>query len=85
MESKDLFNEVKRIILIKAPYNLIEKGAPENEYDSEIHTIVWALKQSTNSDDLAQHIAQIFNKAFSLEDPPETYKDQAIEIFKLKS
>ena len=61
------FELVKEIINEWDPVNLIELGAPINEYNNEISMIATKIKEESNVDDIAEVIyntlIEMFDKA----------------------
>lgn len=82
-----LKNKNKSFEIIKSgiheidPYCLLKGGAPDDEFDSEINSIVKQLHKCYNPKDLAQIIAQILSSSFGEEFDHNLYISFAIDMF----
>jgi hypothetical protein len=78
------FNELRTIINKHDPINLIKIGAPEDEYDSEVKTIIIQLKNMTTEQQVHDLIYQEFLRWFNHEritGPKDSYKELAADVF----
>ncbi|BCR05049.1 hypothetical protein DESUT3_21180 [Desulfuromonas versatilis] len=62
-----IFEIVRSEIIKWDPYELIQGGAPDDEFDQEIAQIVAKLENITLENDLKTIIAGIFSKTFESE------------------
>jgi len=60
----DLFKHVSETINEWDPYSLLETGAPSDEFDSEIASIVARIKEIKTENDAILVISEIFKKSF---------------------
>lgn len=58
------FDLLKNIIIENDPVGLIDGGAPHDEYDSYIFSILSFVEKNKNFDNLGEYIYQVFEKAF---------------------
>ena len=78
------FNELRTIINKHDPINLIKIGAPIDEYNSEVKTIIIQLKNMTTEQQVQDLIYQEFLRWFNYEcvtGPKDSYKDLAADVF----
>ena len=61
---KIIFEEVKKIVNMNDPVGLVEGGAPDDEYHTEIGKIVILLREDLEVETLANKIQGIFLEAF---------------------
>ena len=63
------------------PFNLLEAGAPDDEFDSVIVAIYSQLKSCNTSEDIANTIARVINKDFSENFKPQTFIEESEIIY----
>jgi 3-methyladenine DNA glycosylase/8-oxoguanine DNA glycosylase len=81
----EAFSIIKKAIAKADPYSLLESGSPEDEFDSEVSSIVRQLTRCKTAVDITHAIARTFNSSFSDKFKPEDFIEQGTEIFnKLK-
>ncbi len=84
-EYGDRFMELRTIINQHDPISLLDIGAPEDEYESEVKTIIVQLKDDMTQQQVHDLIYQEFLRWFDDEStagPKESYKKLAIDIHK---
>ncbi|MCC8438709.1 YugE family protein (plasmid) [Brevibacillus sp. M2.1A] len=59
------FEHVKKVINDWDPMDLLEIGAPTDEYESEVEEIVKVLQDTIDANELAEEIKQVFVRYFS--------------------
>lgn len=82
----DIFFSVREIINKYDPARLIVIGAPEDEYDPEVKTIVYQLKNDQTIDQIQDLVYQEFIRWFNektIYGERESYLKMAIEIHEL--
>ena len=67
LKYKKTFNDLKQIINSCDPWRLIEIGAPEDEYESEITKILVGLLKCNSVDDATKLVAEVFGECFEKE------------------
>ena len=83
---KEVFLIVKKEIAKADPYSLLELGAPEDEFDSEVKSIIRQLSRCKSAIDISHAIARTFNSSFSKNFKPEDFVQEGNEIYdKLKN
>lgn len=79
---EDLRASVTRLLIDADPVNLIAIGAPKDEYDPEVGTILPRLKEATSPEDVTKIIHEEFTKWFGEDAGPiEAYADVAEQIW----
>jgi len=63
------------------PYCLLDGGSPDDEFDSEISSIVSQLDRSGSGRDVAHSIARVLNSSFSESHRPEEFEVEGNMIF----
>lgn len=63
----DKFEAVKEVIHRWDPYNLLESGAPQDEFDMEIMAVVRQINKIHSPVDATHVISRIFSSAFEPE------------------
>ncbi len=66
-EYGSLYTEVSRVMREADPIRLIAIGAPEDEYDVEIRTILPRLREAKSSDDVQRIVHEEFVHWFTAE------------------
>jgi len=82
----DIFFSVREIINKHDPADLIVIGAPEDEYDPEVKTIVYQLKNDQTIDQIQDLVYQEFIRWFNekaIYGERESYLKMSIEIHEL--
>jgi hypothetical protein len=69
---KNLFLIVKAVIHRWDPYSLLAMGAPEDEFDSEIASVVSQLNRIHSAKDAAQVLSRVFTSSFGQGFKPES-------------
>ncbi len=79
----DLYIDVSRLVREADPIGLIAMGAPSDEYDPEVSTILPRLRDATSADDLQRIIHEEFVYWFSTEvaGPLEVYTVLSAKIW----
>lgn len=62
-----LYTEVSRLLQEADPIRVIEIGAPDNEYDLEVSTILPRLREATSPDDVQRIVHEEFVHWFGAE------------------
>lgn len=62
-----LYTEVSRLLHGADPIRLIEIGAPDDEYDPEVSTILPRLREARSSDDVQRIVHEEFIRWFDAE------------------
>lgn len=74
---KIAYSIVREIINEWDPYGLIATGAPEDEFDSEVHSIVGQIPRIQSSNDAIHAIKRVFASNFE----PERFSiDECSEV-----
>ena len=83
----DLYTEVSRLMREADPIRLTAIGAPENEYDVELRTILPRLREAKSSDDVQRIVHEEFVHWFSAEiaGPAEQYADVSKKIWEARN
>jgi broad specificity phosphatase PhoE len=78
-----LYSEVSRLILTADPVHLIAIGAPDDEYDPEISTILPRLREAKSQNDVHRIVHEEFVHWFGADiaGPSETYAAVSQEIW----
>lgn len=63
----ELFNAVRGVIHKWDPYGLLALGCPNNEFDSEISSVVRQIERIASPQDAAHVLSRIFSSAFQTE------------------
>ena len=63
----DLYTEVSRLLREADPIRLISRGAPDDEYDVEVRTILPRLREAKSSDNVQRIVHEEFVHWFSAE------------------
>lgn len=61
---KIIFKNVQEIIINNDPVGLVDGGAPDDEYDTEIGKIVILLRSETNKKLLSEKVRAVFKETF---------------------
>ena len=61
---KQMFSTIKVVIDRWDPYGLLEGGAPDDEFESEIALVVAKIKTIKTEDDAARVLSEVFSDAF---------------------
>jgi len=61
---KQIFSLVQVVINRWDPYGLLEGGAPEDEFESEIASVVAKIKTIKTENDAARALSEVFSEAF---------------------
>ena len=80
----DLYAEVSRLLREADPINLIQIGAPDDEYDLEVSTILPRLREAHSAVDVQRIIHEEFVHWFNVSGvagPEESYADVAERIW----
>jgi len=83
-EYGEKFNQLLTIINKHDPINLIKIGAPVDEYNSEVKTIIIQHKNMTTEQQVHDLIYQEFLRWFNYEGvvgPKDSYKELAADVF----
>ena len=64
MQYFDLFKHVSEIINEWDPYSLLETGAPSDEFDPEVASIISRIEEIKTENDAILIISKIFTKSF---------------------
>jgi hypothetical protein len=67
-EHKIIFNIVRSVIHGWDPYGLLTNGAPTDEFDGEIRSIVSQIANIKSSDAATHLISRVFSDSFSKDD-----------------
>jgi broad specificity phosphatase PhoE len=80
-----LYTEVSRLMREADPIRLIAIGAPEDEYDVELRTILPRLREAKSSDDVQRIVHEEFVHWFSAEiaGPAEQYAEVSKNIWEV--
>jgi len=80
----ELYTHVSRLVREVDPIGLIAIGAPMDEYDVEVSTILPRLREATSARDVQRTIHEEFVHWFGAEiaGPPEIYATVSEEIWK---
>jgi hypothetical protein len=83
----DLYTEVSRLMREADPIRLIAIGAPEDEYDVEIRTILPRLREAKSSDDVQRIVHEEFVHWFSAEiaGPAKEYAEVSKNIWEARN
>ena len=86
-EYGSLYTEVSRVMREADPIRLIAIGAPEDEYDVEIRTILPRLHEAKSSDDVQRIVHEEFVHWFSAEiaGPAEQYAEVSKKIWEARN
>lgn len=79
----DRFSELRTIINRHDPIGLLDRGAPEDEYEAEVKTIIVQLDYDMTEQEVHDLIHQEFLRWFddeSIAGPKEDYKELATDI-----
>ncbi len=79
----DLYLEVSRLLREADPIRLIKIGAPDDEYDIEVGTILPRLREAHSATDVQRIIHEEFVRWFDsdIAGPEEIYADVAEKIW----
>ena len=79
----DLYTEVSRLLREADPIRLISRGAPDDEYDVEVRTILPRLREAKSSDNVQRIVHEEFVHWFSAEiaGPAVEYADVSKKIW----
>ena len=80
-EYKKAFSIVKQVIAKIDPYSLLETGSPQDEFDSEVGSIVKQLPRCKSSIDIAHTIARVLTSSFGDKFEPDEFKEYSEELF----
>ena len=72
---------VKKHIDAMDYYSLLSVGAPNDEFDTESHAISDKITYPQSAQDIAQIIAEVFNRSFSRGDATSKFVDCAKKIY----
>ena len=61
------FQIVKEAVHAWDPYRLIELGAPDDEYDSDIASLLTYLPKVSNEEDFRRAVSNVFGESFGQE------------------
>ena len=64
---KNLFNNIKSIVNDHDPLHLLGSGAPDDEYEQEVASIVANLKNVSTKKDLDNLIIRVFKDSFGID------------------
>jgi broad specificity phosphatase PhoE len=80
-----LYTEVSRLMREADPIRLIAIGAPEDEYDVELRTILPRLREAKSADDVQRIVHEEFVHWFSAEiaGPAEQYAEVSKNIWEV--
>ena len=83
----DLYTDVSRLMRESDPIRLIAIGAPEDEYDVELRTILPRLREAKSPDDVQRIVHEEFAHWFSAEiaGPAEQYADVSKKIWEARN
>ncbi len=78
-----LYSEVSRLVRAGDPVHLIAIGAPDDEYDPEVSTILPRLREATSRNDVHRIVHEEFVRWFGADiaGPSETYTAVSEEIW----
>ena len=62
-------------------YGLLERGAPEDEFETEIKEIAKQITSDSSVVDIAKIISEVINKMFSLETEYRNFWHEAQDIY----
>ena len=82
-KEQEVFSVVKSIVLKINPYSLLDFGLPEDEFDSEIKSIISQLPRCKSALDVAHLLAHVFSSSFGEKFEPKQYLEYGEELFKL--
>jgi hypothetical protein len=79
----DLFADVARIMQASDPMQLIAIGAPDDEYEPEIGTVLPRLKEATSSLDVRRIVHEEFSRWFGddMAGTESEYEAVSVEIW----
>ncbi len=79
----ELYAEVSRLVREADPIRLIAIGAPDDEYDTEVSTILPRLYEATSASDVHRIVHEEFVRWFDADiaGPPEIYAAVSEEIW----
>jgi hypothetical protein len=63
------------------PYSLLEGGSPDDEFDSEINSIVGQLQRCGSGSDVAHAIAHILTSSFGEKFQPSEFESEGLHIY----
>ena len=63
------------------PYSLLAGGSPDDEFDSEISSIVGQLQRCGSGKDVAQAIARILTSSFGEKFEPSEFESEGQHIY----
>ena len=63
------------------PFGLLASGSPDDEFDSEINSIVKQLSRCNSSKDIAYTIARVLNSSFSENYTYENFEKESNIIY----
>lgn len=75
---KIIFQNVQEIINKNDPVGLVDGGAPDDEYHTEIWRVVSILREQSEREMLAQEVAEIFKVSFG--ENTDVNNDQYLQI-----
>lgn len=61
---EQMFSLVQMVINGWDPYKLLESGAPEDEFESEVASVVAKIKTIKTENDAAKVLSEVFSEAF---------------------
>lgn len=80
-----LYSDIARVIRAADPLRLIAIGAPDDEYDPELSTILPRLHEAASRNDVHRIVHEEFAQWFGpdIAGPPEAYSPVSDEIWKV--
>lgn len=82
MNYENVFQLLKEEVITWDPYCLIDGGAPQSEFDTEVSSLATYIPKIENEQDLAHAVSKVFGKAFSASHfTPEKCKDFAKTLY----